>query len=207
MKKVALVLFIMALAGPGLKAQTNSSRPTHDSAFVSVNTDSGGFYRQPAICDTLYHVFSLMLDSFSITNLNSAQKTITDTDLNKVYTVSNSEKPMPRSKNIYNTPPFAYYCPYQSGKDSAFMFKIFTELVGNVKECLLNGPAKSVEVYYMHDPDKGRTLRYGYTVKELKNGVDPKMKTVSVTIEFNPDRSGRQLDYLTLYRVNLIVHP
>jgi hypothetical protein len=125
------------------------------------------------------------------------------------YSDSTLSKPFATNdnNNIVTGSPFVYYCPYQSGNDSAYMLSVFNDLVSDVKSCLLRGAVKNVEVMFGHDPVNPRILRYGYYITALKPGADPKMKNISVQVEFHPDTSGIYSDHFTLYRVNLIIHP
>ena len=200
--KTAIVLVFLLFGSSWLRAQTEGNEQV--LILTGNAADSEWNMHHPAICDTLNHVFMTILDSFKIIKGHKIQP---HQPSNPDSNISYSQIPGSDNNNIITGSPFIFYCPYQSGRDSLAMFKVFSDLISEVRECLLRGAVRDVDVMYMHDFNNPRTLRFAYFIKELYPGVDPKMKNASVTIEFNPDTRGRVTDNYTLYRVNLILHP
>jgi hypothetical protein len=204
MKKILVVFILWAILNP-VSAQiinqntnpNNLTMPYHNPYDSALNPD---------FCDTLTYIFNSITDSFR-TNRFTQRRYLNYNDSNMGKRISYSRLPGAQSDNIITGSPFAFYCPYRYGKDSIAMFRIFSGLVSNIKECLLTGPVDSLFANYSLANDNSRIIRYRYQVRSVKPGIDPKLTNVLVIVEFNPDKSGLKTDNFITYRVNVIIRP
>jgi hypothetical protein len=200
MKKLFILLLILSNCFGIMAQTTNFFKVYRYSNYDTIRVD-----RHFAVCDTMDHIFRIILDSFKPA-INVAGSD-TGQLVSRGYNLRLTGRPPAGSDNIITGSPFAFYSPYLSGKDSASMFREFNVLLTDVQRCLLNGAAKDLGVYIIHDNDNFRIRRYGYTINEVKEGIDPKMKHVEVQVEFYPDTRGLQNDDFTTYWVYLIIRP
>jgi len=166
--------------------------------------DSG---QNPSLCDTLKYVFRQMTDSLGTRTFVAKQDSAGKNDSIVPPSVGHTRPFGRMSDNVYSGSPFEYFCPYKWGKDSITMFNIFTGLVPQIKACLLVTGVKSADGYLSYNPQNSRDLRYEFVIKDLQEGMDPKLNNVIIRIEFLPDTNGSLTDAFTIYRVNLMVRP
>ena len=201
--KRRLIFALLIFSNINAYSQSEGNRPI--SIYEGTTADSEWNAYHPSISDSLNHIFMSIKDSFKSIKGKSIQAGKNSDNTIISYT-SGSQIPGSQHPGIIIGNPLEFFCIYQSGKDSAAMFTVFNDLISEVKQCLLRGAFKDVDVMYMQDFNNPRIARFAFFVKELKAGIEPKLKNSSVMIEFDPELSGTPTNNYTIYNVNLIVH-
>jgi hypothetical protein len=160
----------------------------------------------PSLCDTLNYTLRLMEGTLSQSKLadsGSINANDTMSRASRIYSVNRIDS---TSDHITGSP-FAYFIQYQSGNDSAWMFKVFTDVIMKTRDCLSNGMVQEADAFWIHDPEYGRKIRYEYVIKKVKPGISPALNNAIITIQFYPDTRGVISDKFVLYRVDMVIHP